>query len=50
MSAGILRLRGGAGASGPLLFIRGGRGMALGEQVVVELPHTPPPYGQHKEV
>jgi V/A-type H+-transporting ATPase subunit B len=50
MSNAILRLRGATGASGPLLFIRGGPGMALGEQVVVELPDAPPRTGQLVEV
>jgi V/A-type H+-transporting ATPase subunit B len=50
MSAPILRLRGGAGATGPLLFIRGGVGMALGERVVVELPDAPARTGQLVEV
>ena len=42
----ILKVHGGAGASGPLLFIRGGRRLALGERVVVELPDAPPRSGQ----
>ena len=50
MSAPILKLHGGLGASGPLLFVRGGKGVALGEQVVVELPDAPPRGGQLVEV
>jgi V/A-type H+-transporting ATPase subunit B len=38
------------GATGPLLFIRGGKGIALGERVVVELPDAPPRSGQLVEV
>ncbi|MGD8601771.1 MAG: V-type ATP synthase subunit B [Gemmatimonadota bacterium] len=50
MSEPILRLLGASGASGPLLFIRGGRGMALDERVVVELPDAAPRVGQLVEV
>ena len=40
MSGPILRLLGAGGACGPLLFVRGGPGMALDERVVVEMPST----------
>ncbi len=50
MTGPILKLLGATGASGPLLFIRGGRGLALGERVVVELPDGPPRSGQLVEV
>ncbi len=50
MSAPILRHHGASGASGPLLFIRGGQGIALGERVLVEVPDGPPRTGQLVEV
>jgi V/A-type H+-transporting ATPase subunit B len=50
MSGPILKLHGGAGASGPLLFVRGGRGMALGERVLVDAPGAEPREGQLVEV
>ena len=45
MSGPIVRLHGAEGATGPLLFIRGGPGIALGERVIVELPDGPPREG-----
>lgn len=50
MSAPILKLHGALGASGPLLFIRGGPGIALGERVLVEVPDGPTREGQLVEV
>jgi len=50
VSAPIVRLHGARGASGPLLFVRGGTGIALGERVVVEQPDAPPRTGQLVEV
>jgi V/A-type H+-transporting ATPase subunit B len=50
MSGPILKLLGGTGASGPLLFVRGGHGIALGERVVVEMPGAAPRTGQLVEV
>jgi len=50
VSAPILKLHGGAGASGPLLFIKGGLGMALGERVLVEVPGSDRREGQLVEV
>jgi V/A-type H+-transporting ATPase subunit B len=50
MSKPILKLHGGAGASGPLLFIRGGRGLALGERVLVEQSGSARREGQLVEV
>jgi V/A-type H+-transporting ATPase subunit B len=50
MSAPIVRLHGARGASGPLLFVRGGSGIALGERVIIELPDAPPRTGQLVEV
>jgi V/A-type H+-transporting ATPase subunit B len=46
MTAPILKMHGGLGATGPLLFVRGVRGIALGERVVVELAEAPPRTGQ----
>jgi V/A-type H+-transporting ATPase subunit B len=50
MGAPIVKLHGGTGAAGPLLFIRGGRGIALGERVIIELPDGPSRTGQLIEV
>ncbi len=50
MTGPVLRLHGADGATGPLLFIRGGPGIGLGERVVVELPDAPPWTGQVVEV
>jgi len=50
MSRPILKLHGGMGASGPLLFVRGGPGIALGEQVILEAPDAAPRRGQIVEV
>ena len=50
MSAPIVRIVGGRGASGPLLFLRGGLGMALGEEVLIEVEGEDPRSGQLVEV
>jgi len=50
VSTPILRHHGARGASGPLLFISGGEGIALGERVLIELPDGPPRTGQLVEV
>lgn len=50
MSAPIVELRGALGASGPLLFVRGGLGMGLGEEVIVEGGDGAPRSGQLVEV
>jgi len=46
----IVRLRGALGASGPLVFLRGGTGVALGERVILDLPGAPPRTGQLVDV
>jgi V/A-type H+-transporting ATPase subunit B len=50
MTAPIVRLRGADGAAGPLLFVPGGRGMALGERVVIDAPGAASRTGQLVEV
>jgi len=50
VSEPIVRVRGASGASGPLLFVRGGSGIALGERVVVEMPDEPPRLGEVVDV
>jgi V/A-type H+-transporting ATPase subunit B len=50
MTEPIVRVHGGSGASGPLLFMRGGDGIALGERVVVEAPGAPTRIGELVEV
>ena len=50
MSGPVLKLRGALGATGPLLFVRGSEGIALGEQVTLELPDGPSKRGQLVEV
>jgi V/A-type H+-transporting ATPase subunit B len=50
MSGPVLKQHGGMGATGPLLFIRGGSGIALGEQVILDLPDGDRRRGQLVEV
>jgi len=50
MNRPIVRIHGGEGAAGPLLFVRGGGGVALGELVTLEQPDAEPRSGQLVDV